>query len=90
MLLSVLLRFSAKILIADFFHLSQARVVRLHVPKTDAVIHMPKAAVLNWRLGSSPCLSVGFSLHNEAMGVARSEPQEDHYYADVVHVLPSS
>ncbi len=36
---------------------------------------------------SSLSLSVGFSIHDEAMDVARSAPQEAHYYADVMYLL---
>ncbi len=40
-------------------------------------------------LSSSLSLSVGFSIQDEAMDVARSAPQGAHYYhADVIYLLP--
>ncbi len=32
--------------------------------------------------------TVGFSIHDEAMDVARSAPQGTHYYVDVIYLLP--
>ncbi len=43
----------------------------------------------SWCLSSSLSLSVGFSIHDETMDVARSAPQEAYYYhADVIDLLP--
>ncbi len=39
-------------------------------------------------LSSSLTLSVGFSIQDEAMDVARSAPQGTHYHADVIYMLP--
>ncbi len=41
-----------------------------------------------WCLSSSLSLSVGFSIQDEAMDVARSAPQGAHYHADVIYLLP--
>ncbi len=38
-------------------------------------------------LSSSLSFSVGFSVQDEAVNVARSAPQGDHYYADVIYLL---
>ncbi len=37
---------------------------------------------------SSLSLSVGFSIQDEAMDVALSEPQGAHYHAGVIYLLP--
>ncbi len=41
-----------------------------------------------WCLSSSLSLSVGFSIQDEAMDVARSTPQGAHYHANVIYLLP--
>ncbi len=41
-----------------------------------------------WCLSGSLSLSVGFSIQDEAMDVARSTPQEAHYHTDVIYLLP--
>ncbi len=60
--------------------LPHAIVVRLHVRKSNVVILTPETAVGV----SSLSLSVGFSIQDEAMDVARSAPQGAHYHADVM------
>ncbi len=42
----------------------------------------------NWCLSSSQSLSVGFSVQDEAMDVARSAPQGAQCHADVINLLP--
>ncbi len=68
-------------------HLPLAIVVGLHVRKSNVVILKPEMAVNRWCLSSSLSLSVGFSIYDEAMDVARSAPQGAHYHADVI-LLP--
>ncbi len=41
-----------------------------------------------WCLSSSPSLSVGLSIQNDAMYVARSAPQGAQYHADVIYLFP--
>ncbi len=69
-------------------HLPHAIVVRLHVRKSNVVILTPETAVNRWCLSSSLSLSVGFSIQDEAVDVARSTPQGAHYHADVIYLLP--
>ncbi len=64
-------------------HLPHAIVVRLHVCKSNVVILTPETDILY-----SLTLSVGFSIQDEAMHVARSAPQGVHYHADVIYLLP--
>ncbi len=59
-------------------HLPHAIVVRLHVRKSGR----------SWCLSSSLSLSVGLSIQDEAMDVARSAPREVHYHAHVIYLLP--
>ncbi len=47
----------------------------------------PRNGGFNWCLGSSPSLSVGFSIQDEALGVARSAPRGGHYHADFIDLL---
>ncbi len=54
-------------------HLPHAMLARLHIRKSNVVIITPEAHPL----------SVGFSIQDEAMDVARSAPQGAHYHADV-------
>ncbi len=42
----------------------------------------------NWCLSSSLSLSIGFSIQDETMDVARSAPQGSHYHADVIYLPP--
>ncbi len=69
-------------------HLPHAIIVRLHVRKSSVVILIQETAAKRWCLSSSLSLSVGFSIQDEAMGVARSAPQGAHYHADVIYFLP--
>ncbi len=39
-------------------------------------------------LSSSLSVSVGFSIQNEAMDVARSAPQRGHYHVEVIFFIP--
>ncbi len=66
-------------------YLPHAIVVRLHVHKSNVVILTPETAV---KFGQSLSLSVGFSIQDEAMDVARSAPQGANYHADVIYLLP--
>ncbi len=68
--------------LATRFHLPRAIEVRLHVLKTGVAIITPKTA------DNSPSLSVGLSIQDEAVNVARSVPQGVHYHADVICLLP--
>ncbi len=71
----------------------------LRVKPTPTRLHLPHA--LNqrcyphtgngghkWCLSSSQSLSVGFSIQDKAMDVARSASQGAHYHADVIYLLP--
>ncbi len=69
-------------------HLPHAIVVRLHVRKSNVVILTPGTAVNRWCLSSRLSLSVGFSIQEEAVDVARSTPQGAHYHVDVIYLLP--
>ncbi len=60
--------------------LPHAIVVRLHVRKSNVVILTPETAVT----GGSLSLSVGLSIQDGAMDVARSAPQGAHYHVDVI------
>ncbi len=42
----------------------------------------------SWRLSSSQSWSVGFSIQDETMDVARSAPQGAYYHVDVIYSLP--
>ncbi len=59
-------------------------MIRLHVPPVIVVVD---GMTIIWCLSSSPSMSVGFSIRDEAMDVARSAPQGAHYHADVVILL---
>ncbi len=41
----------------------------------------------SWCLSTSPSLSIGFSIQDEAMDAARSAPHGAHYYVDVINLL---
>ncbi len=69
-------------------HLPHAIVERLHVRKSNVVILTPETAGLGWCLSSNLSLSVGFSIQDEAMDVARSAPQgAPYYHADAIYLL---
>ncbi len=68
-------------------HLPHTIIVRLHVRKSNVVILIQETAVKRWCLSRSLSLSVGFSIQNEAVDVARSAPQGAHYHADVINLL---
>ncbi len=59
--------------------------MRLDVHTTDAVILTRKVAGSFGFLSSIPSLLVGFSIQDEAMGVAQSAPQMAH--CDVIYLL---
>ncbi len=61
--------------------------MRLHVHKADIVIFTPETTGTQWCLSCSLILSVGFSIQDEAMDVARAAQQGAHYHADVVLVV---
>ncbi len=61
-------------------YLPHAIVVRLHV-------HTGNGGRSRC-LSSSLSLSVGLSIQDKAMDVARSAPQGSHYHADVIYLLP--
>ncbi len=67
-------------------HLPHAIVVRLRSRKSNVVILTPESA------GTidvcAVALSVGFSIQDEVMDVARSAPQGAHYHVDVIYLLP--
>ncbi len=63
--------------------------MRLHVRKINVVTLTPETMDFIWCLSSSLSLSVGFSIQDEPMDVARSAPQGAHYHADVIYLLPS-
>ncbi len=67
-------------------HLSHAIAVRLRVRKS-CYPHTGNGGH-SWCLSSSLSLSVGFSIQDEAMDVARSAPQGAHYHAGVIYLLP--
>ncbi len=69
-------------------HLPHAFMVRLHVRKSNVAILIQETAVKRWCLSSSLSLSVGFSIQDEVVDVARSAPQGAHYHADVIYLLP--
>ncbi len=69
-------------------HLPHAIGVRLHAHYIYVVILTPKTADIVGVLSSSLPWSVGFSIQNEAMDVARSALQGAHFHAGVVYLLP--
>ncbi len=69
-------------------HLPHAIVVRLHMRKIYVVVLIPETAVNRWCLSSSLSMSVGFSIQDEAVDVARSVPQGAHYHADAIYLPP--
>ncbi len=56
--------------------------------KINVIILTPEMAEEFVCLSSSPSLSVGFSIQDEAMDVARSTPQGAHYHKGVINLLP--
>ncbi len=87
----LLFRHSAKSSIAQEEHLATSPI-RSHLPHEIVVrLNVLKGGNggLIWCLSSSLSLSVGFSIRDEAMDVARSAPQGAQYYhADVIYSLP--
>ncbi len=69
-------------------HLPHATAMRLHVRKSNVVILTPETVDAVGVLSRSLSLSVGFSIQDETVGVARSAPQGAHYHADVIYLLP--
>ncbi len=69
-------------------HLPHAIVARVHVRQSNVVILTPETVVNRLCLSGSLSLSVGFSMQDEAMDVARSAPQGAHYNVDVIFLLP--
>ncbi len=59
--------------------------VRSHVRKAEFIIFTPKTAGL---VGVSLSLSVGFSIEDDAMDVARSTSQGFHCHTNVIYLLP--
>ncbi len=55
-------------------HLPHATVVRLHVRKNNVIIFKTENGGRRWCLSSSLSLSVGLSVQDEAMDVARCAP----------------
>ncbi len=72
-------------LVVTMLYLSHAIEVRLHTHKADVVILTQETTDSIWWFSCSPSLSVGFSIQDEAMNVARSAPQGAHYHADVIN-----
>ncbi len=68
-------------------HLPHAIEMKLYAHEIDVVILTPETVDIVGVLSSSLSLSVEFSIQDEAMGVARSAPQEAHYHSDVVYLL---
>ncbi len=62
--------------------------MKLQVPKSNVVILTPGNSGQRWCLSSSLFLSIGFSIQDEAMNVARSAPQGAHYHVDFIYMLP--
>ncbi len=74
----------------EFTRSSQAHavVMRLHAVKTDVIL-TPEMVDSLWDLSSSsPSLSVGFSILDEAKNVTRSAKRGAHYHTDVIYFLP--
>ncbi len=69
-------------------HLPQSIVESLHVHRVDVVIPAPETVDLIYGLSNSQFLSVAFSIHGDAIGVATSAPQVAHYIVDAIY-LPS-
>ncbi len=65
-----------------WLHLPRAIEVRLHVRKING------SGGHSWCLNSNLFLSVGFSIQDETMDVARYATQGAHYHADVINLLP--
>ncbi len=61
----------------------------LNLPRVLEVrLHAHKINVVILGLRSSPSLTVGFSILDEAIDVARTAPQGVHYHTDDTYVLP--
>ncbi len=91
LLLLLLFRHSAKSLTAQEKRRASSpfKVTRLHPPHADEVrLHMRGNGGHCWCLSSSLSLSVGFSMQDEAMELARFVPQGAQYHADVIGLLP--
>ncbi len=73
--------------LATRLRLPHATEVRLHEQKNERVYPHTGNDGHSWCLSSSLYLSVGFSIQDEAMDIARSAPQGAHYHADVIYLL---
>ncbi len=81
-------RLTTSALLVRASSLPHAIGVGLHAAhKVSVVILTSKTADLLWCLSSSQSVSIGFSIQDEPMDVARSAPQRAHYHADVMHLL---
>ncbi len=68
------------------FHLAFVDAVVAQFPnKSTLLLHLKLETV---GVNSSLSLSVGLSIQNEAMDVARSAPQGAHYHTDVIYSFP--
>ncbi len=73
---------------AKLFHLVADEVSLTACGRSETVYILNRRCYPYTRSGRNLSLSVGFSIQDEAMDVARSAPRRSHYHTDVIYLLP--